>query len=73
MNYGACHSVWLVLGSARQDDMTLIDERLKLLGIQNLRVISASIMPKVMSGNTNAPMIMIAQKSADMIIEYNAH
>jgi choline dehydrogenase len=50
--------------------MALIDESLKLLGIQNLQ---ESIMPKFVSGNTNASTIMIAEKAADMIIEYNAH
>ncbi len=73
VNYGAYHSICLALGSARQDDMALIDEPLKLLGIQNLQVIDESIMPKFVSGNTNASTIMIAEKAADMIIEYNAH
>jgi len=53
--------------------MALIDERLKLPGIQNLGVIGASIMPKTVSGNTNARSILIAEKVADMNIEYSAH
>ena len=50
------------------DDMAVVDENLKVKGIQNLRVIDASVMPEIPSANLNAPTLMIAEKGADAIL-----
>jgi choline dehydrogenase len=50
------------------DKMAVVDENLRIHGLQNIRVIDASVMPEIPSANLNAPTLMIAEKASDLII-----
>jgi choline dehydrogenase-like flavoprotein len=53
------------------DPLAVVDERLRVYGLKGLRVVDASVMPQITSGNTNTPTIMIAEKGSGCIIEDN--
>ena len=69
----AAITYWHQCGTAKmgRDELSVVDSKLKVFGIENLRIADASIMPEITSGNTMAPCVVIGERAAEMIKSAN--
>jgi choline dehydrogenase len=69
----AAITYWHQCGTAKmgRDELSVVDSKLKVFGIENLRIADASIMPEITSGNTMAPCVVIGERAAEMIRSAN--
>jgi len=67
LTYTLYHPVGTAKMGSDSDPMSVVDSQLKVRGVTNLRVIDGSVLPEITTGNTNAPIIMLAEKAADLL------